>query len=110
MRTWSYCGLGADFLPHDTCATEGAGPIQDRTQEHLGYTDKGIIASRQRLLDAVRAVQAGQEAPAVVRDPNVRWEPDVMARSDALLPESVDWHNYWKTDVVRDQLATVTPG
>jgi len=110
MRTWSYCGLGADFLPHDTCATEGAGPIQDRTQEHLGYTDKGVIASRQRLLDAVRAVQAGEDAPASVRDPNVRWEPDVMARSDVLLPESVDWHNYWKTDAVRDQLATVTPG
>ncbi len=110
MRTWSYCGLGADFLPHDTAATEGAGPIQDRTQEHLGYTDRGIIASHQRLLEAIQAVQAGGEAPAVVRDPHVRWDPEVIARSDVLLPESVDWHNYWKSDTLEKQLATVTPG
>jgi phthalate 4,5-dioxygenase len=110
MATWSFSGLGADFLPHDTCVTEGAGPIQDRTQEHLGYTDQGIIASRQRLLDAVRAVQAGEEPPALVRDPSVRWEPDVVARSDVLLPDSMDWHNYWRTDAVRELLATVTPG
>ena len=110
MRTWSYSGLGSDFLPHDTCVTEGAGPIQDRTHEHLGYTDKGIIASRQRLLAAIHAVQTGGDAPAVVRDPNACWEPDVVARSDVLLPAGVDWHNYWKTDALQGQLATVTPG
>jgi hypothetical protein len=110
MRTWSYCGLGADFLPHDTCATEGAGPIQDRTQEHLSYTDKGIIASRQRLLDAIRAVQAGGEAPAVVRDPHALWQPEVIARSDVLLPQSIDWHNYWRSEAIERELATVMPG
>src|SRR6266545_7898101 len=66
MRTEAYAGLGTNFLPHDTCATEGAGPIQDRTQEHLGSTDRGILAARLVLLRAVRDVQAGRPAPAVV--------------------------------------------
>lgn len=110
MQTEAYAGLGTNFLPHDTCVTEGAGPILDRTREHLGSTDNGIIAARRRLIDAIRAVQAGQEPPGVVRDPNVRWDPEVMARSDVLLPSSVDWRDYWKNELLRAQLATVMPG
>ena len=108
MTSWSYAGLGTNFLPHDTCATEGAGPVQDRTKEHLGATDKGIIAARQVLLRAIRDVQAGREPPALVRDPSTRWAPELVARSDALLPSSVDWHNYWRNETVTAELATVT--
>jgi phthalate 4,5-dioxygenase len=37
------------------------GPIADRTKEHLGTSDAGVIALRRRLLNAVRNLQAGQE-------------------------------------------------
>jgi hypothetical protein len=39
------------------------GPIADRTKEHLGTSDAGIIALRRRLLNAVRSLQRGQEPP-----------------------------------------------
>jgi len=42
------------------------GPIADRTQEHLGTSDAGVIALRRRLLAAVRGMQRGQE-PAAAR-------------------------------------------
>ena len=41
----------------DGCATESMGPIYDRTQEHLGYSDKTIIALRRVLLQAVKSVR-----------------------------------------------------
>lgn len=37
------------------------GRIADRTKEHLGPADRAIIAARQALLQAVRAVQAGND-------------------------------------------------
>jgi hypothetical protein len=37
------------------------GPIADRTKEHLGSSDAGIIALRRRLLKSVRDLQAGRE-------------------------------------------------
>ena len=39
------------------------GPIADRTKEHLGTSDAGVIALRRRLLNAVRNLQRGQEPP-----------------------------------------------
>jgi phthalate 4,5-dioxygenase len=37
------------------------GPITDRTKEHLGTSDAGVIALRRRLLNAVRNLKRGQE-------------------------------------------------
>jgi phthalate 4,5-dioxygenase len=39
------------------------GPITDRTREHLGTSDAGVIALRRRLLHAVRNLQGGEEPP-----------------------------------------------
>ena len=47
--------------------TEGAGLIQDRTQEHLGYTDRGIVAMRKMILQAISDVQTGKDPPGVIR-------------------------------------------
>ena len=100
MKTGSFCGLGSNFLPHDTCATEGPGPIQARTQEHLGYTDKGIFAARKVLIRAIHEVEAGSQAPRPTRD-------DLVARSDVLLPASVDWHSYWENAALETELTTL---
>jgi phthalate 4,5-dioxygenase oxygenase subunit len=37
------------------------GPIADRTKEHLGTSDGGVIALRRRLLNAARNLQRGYE-------------------------------------------------
>jgi hypothetical protein len=103
----AFAGLGTNFLPHDCCAVEGAGPILDRTHEALGTTDRGIIVARKVLLQAIHEVQAGREAPALARDVDSRWAPNVWARSDVLLPSGADWHRYWENEPVKAVLATV---
>ena len=39
------------------------GAIQDRTREHLGTSDKVIMANRRALLKAIEQVQAGARPP-----------------------------------------------
>jgi phthalate 4,5-dioxygenase len=43
----------------DVAIQEGMGPIVDRSKEHLGSTDRAIIAMRRLLLDATETVEAG---------------------------------------------------
>jgi 5,5'-dehydrodivanillate O-demethylase len=50
-------------------AWETQGPIYDRTQEHLGATDRGIILFRKLLAEQIRVVEQGGDPIALVRDP-----------------------------------------
>ena len=50
----TYTGMGLDINVHDQWAVESMGRIQDRTQEHLGKTDVGIIRFRRKLRAARR--------------------------------------------------------
>jgi phenylpropionate dioxygenase-like ring-hydroxylating dioxygenase large terminal subunit len=69
MKKESYTGLGFQFVIHDLWATEGQGPIQDRTKEHLGSMDKAIVMARKVLEKAIRDLQEGREPANVVRNP-----------------------------------------
>src|SRR5205085_10028548 len=69
QRSLSFIGMGMAFQIHDLCVTEGAGPIEDRTVEHLAASDVGIVATRKRLLDAIRDVEAGRDPPNLQRHP-----------------------------------------
>ena len=62
----TYTGMGDDINVHDQWAVESQGPIQDRTSEHLGSTDKGIIAYRRMLVKAIESTQAGEGAPMLI--------------------------------------------
>ena len=94
QRTSTYTGMGNDINVHDQWAVESPGPIQDRTREHLGTTDKGIIAYRKLLVDAIEKTAAGAK-PMMVLD---------EAAADALTgPPSIDgigpawtWNDYWQ--------------
>ena len=63
----TYTGMGMDINVHDQWAVESQGRIQDRTREHLGTTDKGIIAFRKLLVAAIEGTQAGESAPMLIR-------------------------------------------
>jgi hypothetical protein len=56
----TYTGMGFDINVHDQWAVESQGPIQDRTREHLGTTDKAIVAYRKMLLAEIRKAAAGE--------------------------------------------------
>ncbi len=95
MRTDTYIGMGRDFIVHDTWATEGEGQIYDRTSEHLGYTDRGIITMRKIMLEGIQAVQEGRDPLHVVHDPARNHFPDVLARDD-MVPRNVPWRYHWR--------------
>jgi hypothetical protein len=101
MQTGTFSGIpNRYFQAQDACVTEGPGPIQDRAQEHLAYTDRGIVASRNLLLRAVKDVQAGREPPHVVRDPAANRFEHLVVRND-ILPDSADWLTYWREPLAR---------
>jgi phthalate 4,5-dioxygenase oxygenase subunit len=60
QRQQTFTGMGFDINIHDQWACESQGLIQDRTREHLGSTDKGIVLYRRLLTDAIRKNEAGQ--------------------------------------------------
>jgi len=53
----------------DRVAQESQGPIYDRTKEHLGYTDRGVILLRRLYKESIEAVQKGLDPLGVVRNP-----------------------------------------
>ena len=55
--------MGFDINVHDQWAIESQGRIQDRTREHLGTSDKAIVAYRRMLLSAIGQVANGEKPP-----------------------------------------------
>lgn len=93
MRAECYIGIGFNFQIHDLCVTEGMGPIQDRTQEHLVSSDRGIVAQRKVLLKAIKDVQEGRDPAHVIRDPKLNRFPHMVVYS-AVVPASTSWKDY----------------
>ncbi|WP_321910258.1 aromatic ring-hydroxylating dioxygenase subunit alpha [Paraburkholderia sp. J11-2] len=94
QKTETYTGMGFDINVHDQWAVESQGVIQDRTREHLGTTDKGIIAYRRLLVDAIEKNQAGEKTLMVI---------DEAQAAHLTGPASIDgiapadrWDAYWK--------------
>ncbi|MCS6766420.1 MAG: aromatic ring-hydroxylating dioxygenase subunit alpha [Candidatus Protistobacter heckmanni] len=99
QKSQTYTGMGSDINVHDQWAVESQGPIQDRTREHLGTTDKGIVAYRRMLVAAIEANLAGEAVP-------MAFTKEAAAMSG---PPSIDGVNksgnpsdYWKeADLLR---------
>ncbi len=95
QRTRTYLGMGEDDINvHDQWAVESMGRIQDRTREHLGTSDRVIMANRSLLLKAIETVQAGGTAPGVA-DPALAAEmvgPDTV---DGVAPAGT-WGTWWQ--------------
>ena len=79
-----------DFLNHDACATESMGAIFDRSREHLGVSDKAVIAVRKFLLTAVKELQQGKEPPHQIRDSNGNRFPHIDCFAH-MVPRNLSW-------------------
>lgn len=78
QRRETYTGMGLDINVHDQWAVESPGPIFDRTKEHLGKTDVGIIRYRRMLRAAIAALKEGREEDLPMRngvDPGALYGP-----------------------------------
>lgn len=60
---------GINFYDQDRMAAEQQGVVADRTQEHLGVSDKGIILMRQMMKESLAAIAAGKDPIGIIRDP-----------------------------------------
>jgi phenylpropionate dioxygenase-like ring-hydroxylating dioxygenase large terminal subunit len=90
QRSETFSGIEG-INTQDHAVQESMGRIVDRTQEHLGASDKAVIGARRALLQAIGAVQAGGEPPgtdgggyrfrAIERmlGPNERWTEAIHA-------------------------------
>jgi hypothetical protein len=63
QKAQTFTGMGFDINVHDQWAIESQGRIQDRTREHLGTTDKAIVAYRRMLVSAIGQVANGENPP-----------------------------------------------
>ena len=94
QRTTTFLGMGEeDINVHDQWAVESMGPIQDRTREHLGTTDKVIMANRRMLLAAIEAVAAGGLPPGVA-DPSLSEQMTGPNTVDGIAPAGT-WAQWW---------------
>jgi len=94
QRTRTYLGMGEDDINlHDQWAVESMGAIQDRTKEHLGTSDKVIMANRRTLLKAIETVRAGGRPPmALTADEAAALTgPDTI---DCIAP-AASWEGHW---------------
>jgi phenylpropionate dioxygenase-like ring-hydroxylating dioxygenase large terminal subunit len=103
----TYTGMGADINVHDQWACESMGAIQDRTQEHLGQSDKAISAYRRLLRDAI--AQAGNGGrPMMVLDAASATRITGPAAIDGIGPTQ-GWQTYWRdTDAAKRRQAPWT--
>jgi phthalate 4,5-dioxygenase len=71
----------------DRAITSSMGPIYDRTQEHLGTSDTGIIRARRRLIGAAKAfAETGAIPPGVLNPEFYR-----VRSGETLLPVGANW-------------------
>ena len=91
----TYLGMGEDDINiHDQWAVESMGPIANRTREHLGTTDKVIIANRRMLVQAIEDVQAGRTPPGLANPAlaSAMTGPDTV---DGIAP-AASWDPFWR--------------
>ncbi|HLH21607.1 MAG TPA: Rieske 2Fe-2S domain-containing protein, partial [Chloroflexota bacterium] len=53
----------------DHMAWETQGPIANRANEHLSYSDRGVVMLRRLLLEQIERVEQGLDPMGVIRDP-----------------------------------------
>jgi phenylpropionate dioxygenase-like ring-hydroxylating dioxygenase large terminal subunit len=88
----SYSGI-ADFRSQDAMATETAGPIYDRTTEHLGSTDVAMIRMHRQLLRAAKALAAADGDAEKAGLPALGGSGDFQAirGAEKILADGEDW-------------------
>src|ERR1700733_2110731 len=66
--------IDSHVMNQDFIAWVGQGAIADRSMEHLGESDRGVILMRKRLLDDLDEVAAGRDPKGVIRDQEANYQ------------------------------------
>jgi len=105
QREETFSGV-ADFVSQDLMVTESMGPVYDRTQEHLGSTDKAITRMRHLLISAAKGLAHGNPPPAVGTGLDFR----SIRGAEKILEPGEDWRLLGTDDdpVVAEALGATT--
>jgi hypothetical protein len=100
QKTLSFTGIKNIRVQDMAVQEDQRGPLSDRTREHLGSSDTGVIATRRRLMRQAQALARGTEpsqpstpgvyrlhSMAVVADRRVPWQE--LMQEHMLAPASV---------------------
>jgi 5,5'-dehydrodivanillate O-demethylase len=82
--------LTSHTMNQDIVAWVGQGTIADRTKEHLGASDRGVILMRKQFFEDLERIERGEDPMGIVRDP---------VRNAAGIPLPVDF-----PELIRDGL------
>ena len=92
QKELTYTGMGLDINVHDQWAVESMGPVQDRTVERLGISDRAVTANRRLLLRAIDAFAAGGRTPS-----HPVSEEEAAALTGPLAMDTVAANDAWAT-------------
>jgi hypothetical protein len=95
QRRLTFTGMGLDINVHDQWAVESMGPIQDRTVERLGVSDRAVTANRRLLLRAIGAHESGRPTPALAIDESSARALRGPLAVDLVTP-SDGWQQRWR--------------
>ena len=94
QRERTYTGI-TGLNTQDFAIQEGMGPIADRSQEHLGTSDRAIIAMRQLMLEATDDVEAGRSPRGSQPDSYRAVRP-----VDGYVSSTAEWRDALKGELV----------
>jgi phthalate 4,5-dioxygenase oxygenase subunit len=92
QRTETFTGIEG-FTLQDHAIQESMGAIVNRTEEHLGSSDKGVVAARLMLLKGVRCLQENADPPGV--------QPTYsrIRAIEKVLPKEVFWKDSLRAEI-----------
>jgi len=101
--------ISSHVMNQDFIAWIGQGTIADRTQEHLGTGDRGVILLRQRFLDDLTAIGRGEDPKGVIRDPAANVSVRLPVAERRFLTESLSREELLKHPVLGKQYSGEYP-
>jgi phthalate 4,5-dioxygenase len=90
MNSGHFTGFGSNLLEEDAAVQASMGPILDRTKENLSSGDVAVAHARRLLLEALRAVEAGELPPGSARGPEAVRLPNAL---EAVLDGDRRWED-----------------
>ncbi len=97
--------ISSHIMNQDFVAWVGQGQTADRTEEHLGASDRGIILQRKRFLDDLEAIKRGEDPKATIRDPKVNECVALPVAERRILTEGLSREELLKHPILGKQYA-----
>ncbi len=94
QKTKTFTGING-INTQDFALQEGMGPITDRSKEHLGTSDKAIVAMRRIMLEAINDVAEGRPPRGVTPAAQSNIRP-----YDGFMKVDDDWREVFGPELV----------